>query len=465
MKFDITHKSTQCLARTGIIHTAHGNIETPVFMPVGTQATVKALDSNDLANLDAQIILANTYHLHLRPGEDTIAELGGLHQFMNWDRPILTDSGGFQVFSLGKQPLRPDMSRDTSPSEGEDIPSLPRRGGRPKGGRGGFSQGVLVKIDSDGVTFRSHIDGSEHRFTPESAIEIQHKLGADIIMAFDECTPDDTDEKYVREAMERTHQWAERCLTYHKSRDTYHETKTKNKNNRVARDTCLVPRDQSLFGIIQGANYEDLRKESARFISSLDFDGIAIGGESVGFNMEATKQILDWVNPIIPENKPHYTMGLGHSPLDLFEVVERGVDMFDCVSPTRMARNGTLFVKQQPLRPDMSRDTSPSEGEDIPSLTRRGGLHADSAGRPGRFTINITKSCFGKDQNPIDPVCTCPTCKNYTRAYIHHLFKAEELLAYRLATIHNVHFFLNLMREIREAIKKDKFLDLKKQWI
>jgi len=390
MFFQITHEDKSCQARTGVIHTDHGDIETPIFMPVGTQATVKSLDSADIENLGAQIILANTYHLHLRPGEDLISDFGGLHKFMNWDKPILTDSGGFQVFSLGKRksPLLVGEGQGEVSSE----------------------HSKLVNVDEDGVTFTSHLDGSTHRFTPESAIEIQHKLGADIIMAFDECTPDQASQSYTRQAMERTHRWAERCLEYHKN------IKALKHKNR-----------QFLFGIVQGANHEELRKESARAISAMDFDGIAIGGESVGFNMEATKNILDWVNPIIPKDKPHYTMGVGFAPSDLFEVVERGVDMFDCVAPTRMARNGSLFTHK------------------------------------GR--ININNSEFKTDKSPIDPQCTCPTCKNYTRAYLNHLFKSEELLAYRLATIHNVYFFLNLMSEIRQAIKEDRFLEIKKEWV
>ena len=385
--FEITHKDKNSGARTGIIHTDHGDIETPEFMPVGTQATVKTLDSLDLENLDAQIILGNTYHLHLRPGEDLIAEFGGLHKFMNWNKPILTDSGGFQVFSLGLQ----------------------------KEAKG---QGSLTKIDDNGVSFRSHIDGSKHRFTPESAIETQHKIGADIIMAFDECTPDDADEKYTREAMERTHKWAERCLIKH---NELKNSKTYN----------LKPKT-SLFGIIQGANHKKLRQESAEVISSMNFAGIAIGGESIGYNMKATKKILDWVNPIIPEDKPHYTMGVGHSPKDLFEVVERGVDMFDCVSPTRVARNGRLFVHKK--------------------------INKD-------LYINILNTKYKKDEKSLDPQCSCTTCKNHSRAYLHHLFKAGELTAYRLATIHNLHFLLNLMKEMREAIKEDRFMRLKKEWI
>ena len=381
--FEITHKDKNSRARTGLIQTDHGVIETPDFMPVGTQATVKTLSKEDLNTIGAQIILANTYHLHLRPTEDLIAKFGGLHKFMNWDKPILTDSGGFQVFSLGTQ------------KEAKDVTSNEK----------------LVSIDDDGVTFKSHLDGSTHRFTPEEAINIQHKIGADIIMAFDECTPDDADIDYTKKAMKRTHEWAERCISEHKKNTEYHGYK------------------QFLFGIIQGANHEDLRKESAKVISEMDFDGIAIGGESIGYNMEATKNILDWVSDIIPENKPHYTMGVGFNPSDLFEVVERGVDMFDCVAPTRVARNGRLFVHKE-INPKMY--------------------------------INIKNSEFKTDDQPIDTKCGCFTCQNHTRAYLHHLFKAEEILGLRLASIHNLYFFLELMRQIRKAIKEDRFLELKK---
>lgn len=397
MFFETTHKEKNTRARTGIIHTDHGDIETPIFMPVGTQGTVKSLDFIDLHNLEAQIILGNTYHLHLRPGEDLIAQFGGLHKFMNWDKPILTDSGGFQVFSLGAQKTRKENGDETKNDK-------------------------MVEIDEEGVTFRSYIDGSKHRFTPEEAIRIQHKIGADIIMAFDECTPDDADTQYTRGAMERTHRWAIRCITEHKKDSSMHGYK------------------QFLFGIIQGANHKELREESARTISAMDFDGIAIGGESVGYNMEATKDILDWVVPIIPEDKPRYTMGLGYSPMDLFDVVERGVDMFDCVAPTRIARNGTLYVHPEILKGQKTN----SKWND---------------------RIDITKAEFRDDAGPIDPLCTCFTCKNHTRSYIHHLFKAEELLAYRLASLHNLHFFLTLMKEIREAIKQDRFTELKQAWL
>ncbi len=402
--FEIKHQDKHTHARTGIIHTAHGDIETPIFMPVGTQATVKTLDSTDLKNLEAQIILGNTYHLHLRPGEELIDKCGGLrhagdrlrpaegglHKFMNWNKPILTDSGGFQVFSLGLQKEKRQSSKNSE---------------------------KLTKITEDGVEFRSYVDGSKHFFTPEVAIKIQHKIGADIIMAFDECTPDDAPQKYVREAMERTHRWAVRSLNQHKKLQ-----KTKNYELRTK---------NYLFGIIQGANQKKLREESAKFITSLDFDGIAVGGESVGYNMEATKNILDWVYPYLPANKPHYAMGLGMNPTDLFEVVERGIDMFDCVAPTRQARHGLVYIYD----------------------------------KKSKHKLDITKSKYKKDFSPIDKKCTCSTCQNYTRAYIHHLFNTQEITGMRLATIHNLHFFLDLTKQMREAIKKDEFKKLKKKWL
>lgn len=379
--FELQHKDKKTGARAGVIHTDHGDIETPIFMPVGTQATVKTLDSFDLKNLDAQIILGNNYHLHLRPGEDVIAASGGLHKFMNWDKPILTDSGGFQVFSLGAQ----------------------------KENKG---QGSLTKITDDGVEFRSHIDGSKHFFSPEKAIEIEHKIGADIIMAFDECTSDQASIDYARQAMNRTHAWASRCIAEHQKNSAYHGYK------------------QFLFGIVQGANHKELREESARAISALPFDGIAIGGESIGYNMKATAEILDWVMPYIPEDKPHYAMGVGLDPSDLITVIEHGVDMFDCVAPTRLARHGMLFVK------------SPKE----------------------KNRLNIRNSMFAQDFSPIDKDCGCLTCKNYSRAYLHHLFAASEMTAMRLASIHNLYFLLDLMKQTRQAILEDRFLEFKKEW-
>lgn len=372
-------------------------------MPVGTQATVKSLDSDDLNTIGAQIILANTYHLHLRPGEELIAKYGGLHKFMNWEKPLLTDSGGFQVFSLAIPKKKSDAHK---------IPEEKKEAAKNQNTLHG--QGKLVCIDENGVDFRSHIDGSLHRFTPEKAIEIQHKLGADIIMAFDECTTDEADEGYAEQAMQRTHRWAERCIAAHKKNQVYHGY------------------PQYLFGIIQGGKHKTWREESARAISGMDFDGIAIGGESIGFNMEATKQILEWTHPLIPEEKPHYAMGVGFSPKDIFEVVERGIDMFDCVSPTRTARNGTLFVR--------------------PSIDQN-------------YRINITNSIYKDDQNLIDPWLENSPVAKYSRAYLHHLFKCEELLAYRIASLHNLYFLLKLMEDIRTAISKNEFLKLKKEWV
>lgn len=394
--FEVTHNDSATRARTGVLHTDHGDIPTPIFMPVGTQATVKSLDSADINHTGASIILANTYHLHLRPGEDLIAEFGGVHKFMQWDKPILTDSGGFQVFSLGAQKEKRAGANDDASTKKEIK---------------------LTSIDEEGVTFTSHLDGSKHRFTPETAIDIQHKLGADIIMAFDECTPDSADMAYATRAMERTHRWAKRCIDAHEKNKTYHGYR------------------QFLFGIIQGGNHRDLREASAKAIASLPFDGIAIGGESIGYNMDATRNILDYLHPLLPEDKPRYTMGLGFSPKDLFDVVERGVDMFDCVSPTRMARNGALFI-------------SPSSG----------------GNEQNKYRLNISNAEFKDAKGPIDPSCTCSTCATYSRAYLHHLFRSEELLAYRLATIHNVHFFVTLMSNMREAIKNGAFLELKNTW-
>lgn len=368
-------------ARTGIIHTDHGDILTPTFMPVGTQATVKALDSRDIAETGASVILANTYHLHLRPGEDLIAKLGGLHTFMSYSGPMLTDSGGFQVFSLGAQ---------REEKEGADAGN--------------------VKIDFDGVSFRSHIDGSSHRFSPEIAIDIQHKLGADIIMNFDICTPDSATFEKAREAMIITHQWAERCIEAHALPGPH-------------------PWKQFLFGIIQGANHESLRRESAQFISALPFDGIAVGGESIGYNMEMTRTTLDWLEGLLPDDKPRYTMGVGYDPRDMFSVIARGIDMFDCVAPTRVARNGTLYCR---------------DNENL--------------------KLNIRNAQFAEDTHAIDAWCDCTTCKTYTRAYIHHLFKADELLAYKLTSVHNTRFLLKLCEEIRDAIQNKQFKKLAAEW-
>jgi len=372
--FKLIKKDPHTRARLGRITTAHGVIETPEFMPVGTQATVKTLDVHDLYSSGAQVILGNTYHLHLRPGEKIIKKLGGLHKFMNWHKPILTDSGGFQVFSLKN---------------------------------GEHTNKQLVTIDEDGVNFRSYINGSLHRFTPESAIKIQHDLGADIIMAFDECTSDTVPHAIALAAMERTHRWAVRCIAAHK---------------KLKKGGSAGP---LLFGIIQGGSHQDLRVKSAQFITSLPFDGIAIGGESIGYNMEATGTIMEYLAPYLPENKPRYTMGLGASPGDFFKAVAAGADMFDCVAPTRIARNGAPANK---------------------------------------YRLCITNAAYRTDKKPIDVWCDCFTCTHHSRAYLHHLFKADEILGLRLASIHNVHFALKVMREIRESIANGTFVALYKKW-
>ncbi len=378
--FEVTHQDGK--ARTGIIHTDHGDIHTPAFMPVGTQAAVKTLDIADLHSIGSDIILNNTYHLHLRPGEDRVAKLGGVHTFQGWDKPILTDSGGFQVFSLAQ-----------------------------KSG--------LVNIDDEGVTFKSHIDGSQHRFTPEEAIVIQQKLGADIIMAFDQCTADDASEIEARAAMEKTHRWAQQCIEQMKTPGP-HQWK------------------QFLFGIIQGGYNQKLREESADVITSMNFDGIAIGGESIGYYMDKTVEILKWLDGKLPVDKPRYTMGVGASPLDILDVVEQGIDMFDCVVPTRMARNGGVFVRAQ--------------------------------GVQGKFRISLPKSPHVEDLSPMCDWCQCRYCKGtaheppVSRAYLHHLFKTDELLGARIATYHNLFFMEQCMSEVRDAISSDSFSSCAKEW-
>jgi queuine tRNA-ribosyltransferase len=340
-------------ARAGLFHTPHGDIPTPIFAPVGTQATVKSLTERQLTELDAQLILANTYHLYLRPGDDLIAELGGLHRFMAWDGPILTDSGGFQVFSLS----------DTR------------------------------QIDDDGVTFKSHIDGSTHRFTPERSIRIQENLGADIIMAFDECA-EPYDREYNRQSMMRTHRWAERCKAA-KNRD-----------------------DQALFGIVQGGVFPDFRAESAQFITDLDFPGNAIGGLSVGETKPEMHAMLKVVNAILPADKPRYLMGVG-TPQDLVECVGLGIDIFDCVLPTRLARHNAAMT-----------DT-------------------------GR--MNMMNAQYARDERPISETCTCYTCQTYSRAYIRHLVQAHEMLSGTLLSIHNIHTLLTLVAQLRQSIVEGEF--------
>ncbi len=375
-------------ARAGEFQTAHGRVLTPVFMPVGTQASVKSLTSQDLVDLDAQIILSNTYHLFLRPGADLIEKLGGLHKFMNWDKPILTDSGGFQVMSLGSH-----MQVKPMGASHEETP--------------------FAKVDDEGVTFRSHLDGSLHRFTPESAIKVQHQLGADIIMAFDEAIADNLDKEYIQTSMQRTHRWAKQSLDAHRR----------------------LGGKQLLFGIVQGGIHQDLKRESVKVIAGMGFDGIAFGGEAIGFNNQATKQILQWVEDLVPEDLLHYAMGVGEVET-IFICIEGGIDMLDCVSPSRRARNGSLYI-------------SPRNG----------------GNRKNMFTLNITNAQYKLDKKSIDPGCLCFTCQNHTRAYLRHLYMSKELTYHRLATIHNIHFMVNLVNQIRESILNTQFQKFKKSWI
>ncbi|HEY8496329.1 MAG TPA: tRNA guanosine(34) transglycosylase Tgt [Limnochordales bacterium] len=349
-------------ARTGLLKTPHGEVETPVFMPVGTQASVKTMTPDEVEGIGFRIILANTYHLYLRPGADLVREAGGLHRFMNWPHAILTDSGGFQVFSLAK----------------------------------------LRRIQEDGVTFQSHLDGSRHFISPEKSIAIQEALGADIIMAFDECAPYPCDYDYARRSTELTHRWAARCKAAHQRPD------------------------QALFGIVQGSVYPDLRAESARTLAEMDFPGYGIGGLSVGEPKEKMFEMLEVVNGILPRDKPRYLMGVG-APEDLVEGVARGVDMFDCVLPTRIGRHGTVF-------------------------TRTG-------------TVIVRDARYARDFGPLDPDCDCYVCRNYTRAYIRHLFKAGEVLGMRLATWHNLAFLHRLMTDIRAAIRYGTFPEFRAQFL
>ena len=359
--YELIHTCTQSGARLGVFHTPHGDIPTPIYMPVGTQATVKAMTSRELEEIEARIILANTYHLHLRPGEKLVEKAGGLHSFMNWDRPILTDSGGFQVFSLAG----------------------------------------LRKITEEGAAFRSHLDGSSQFISPEIAMDIQESLGSDIAMAFDICSAYPCEKKDAREAMERTHRWAKRCQAHH-SRP-----------------------DQALFGIVQGAFDKELRIESAKTLADMDMIGYGIGGLSVGEPKPIMYEMLDAFMPYMPVNKPRYLMGVG-TPDCLVEGVLRGVDMFDCVLATRVARNGTVLTKN------------------------------------GRMVIRNAN--YAEDFTPIQDDCDCYTCQNHTRAYVRHLLKVGEITGARLATIHNLRYLIRLMEEIRDAIAHDRFLDFRKEF-
>ena len=384
------------MARVGVIKTPHGEINTPAFVVVGTKATVKALRPEDLSEAGALVVLANTYHLYLQPGEKIVQKLGGLGKFMNWDGPTMTDSGGFQAFSLGAAFGRSGLSKfvggGTEISADEAEPKL-------------------AKITEDGVEFKSHIDGSEHFFTPEKSIQIQHALGADIIFAFDECTSPAESREYQKEAMERTHRWAERSIAEH------------NRLNRLVSVSASDSRESALFGIVQGGRFFDLREESAKAIRGMDFAGFGIGGS---FNKDDLGDVLKAVNKILPEGKPRHLLGIGE-PMDLFLGVENGADTFDCVAPTRLARNGSLYTEK------------------------------------GR--INILNGKFSGDDSPIDKNCSCHTCRNYTKGYLHHLFKAKEINAGVLSSIHNVHFIVNLVKKIRRSILDGNFGEFKKEFI
>jgi queuine tRNA-ribosyltransferase len=356
VRYELLHVDTGTGARRGRLHTPHGTIETPIFMPVGTAGSVKALAPDDLRTLEAQIILGNTYHLMLRPGEQLIGELGGLHRFISWDRPLLTDSGGFQVYSLAE----------------------------------------MRKITEEGATFQSHLDGAKHVLTPERSIEIQETLGADVIMAFDECPPSLSDRSYLEPSLARTTRWLSRC---------------------VASWSRLR---SSLFGIVQGGLFEDLRKRHAEEICAIDLPGFALGGFAVGEAPEQMHAGVAFSAPLLPRDKPRYLMGVG-TPIDLVTCVGAGIDLFDCVMPTRNARNGYLFTSQ------------------------------------GKLVIKHAR--YAKDQRPLDPGCSCYTCRTFSRAYLRHLFIAGELVAMRLNTLHNVHFYLELMAEARRAIEANRYAD------
>jgi queuine tRNA-ribosyltransferase len=358
-RFEIIKKDTFSKARLGRVETDHGSFTTPAFLPVGTQGSVKSLTPEELVEIGVEAILGNTYHLYLRPGHETIGRLGGLHAFIHWERPILTDSGGFQIFSLGS----------------------------------------LRKVSEEGVTFQSHLDGSSHFLTPEKVMEIQRVLRTDIAMVLDECVPYPSPYEYVKASTEQTARWAKRCL-------------------QVKRE-----KDPALFAIVQGGVYRDLREKSAQTLVEMEFQGYAIGGLSVGEPKSMMLDVLEWTTPLLPENTPRYLMGVG-TPEDIINAVILGVDFFDCVLPTRNARNGTLFT---------------------------------SSGK-----ISIKQAQYAEDQRPVDETCGCYTCRHYSRAYLRHLYLSKEILSSRLNTIHNLYYYINLIRKIREAIQKDRLFDLYK---
>jgi len=391
--FTIKEELQGKLGRAGVLETPHGIIETPAFVSVGTKATVKALSPEQIKSIGAQVVLANTYHLYLEPGDERIKKFGGLHKFMNWHGPTMTDSGGFQVFSLGAA-YGKELSKITKITDPSKLlAERSTEGEMPR----------LATIGSDGVSFRSHIDGSLHYITPEKSIEIQHNLGADIIFAFDECTSPTETILYQEEALERTHRWAKKSLEYHQSKEN--------------------SKHQALFGIVQGGREESLRKKSAEFIGALDFDGFGIGGSFAKEDMETA---VLWVNEILPKDKPRHLLGIGE-PEDLIMGIENGVDLFDCVAPTRNGRGGTLYT---------------SKGK-----------------------INIRNADFREDMEPLDTECECEVCKNYSRAYLCHLYRAHEMLGGTLGSMHNLYFIINLVKRLRRGIIDGNFDEVKKNFL
>lgn len=411
MKFSIEKELSNGRGRVGTIHTPHGDIQTPAFIVVGTKATVKALTIEQVMDLGAQALLANTYHLYLQPGEEVMKQSRGLQGFGKWNVPTFTDSGGFQAFSLGVALDQKKVSKVSNAKEIEaSMEAKIESGPEDQADEDKSTHAKLVDIDEEGITFKSILDGSSHRFTPERSMEIQHHIGADIIFAFDECTSPHASYEYQIEAMNRTHRWAQRSLDYHRAQP--------------------ASKKQALFGIVQGGRHKDLREESAKTIGSMKssdgsggFDGFGIGGS---FDKEDIYNSVGWVNDILPKGKPRHLLGIGE-PVDLFGGIENGIDTFDCVTPTRIARNGSLYT------------------------------------RDGR--INILNSKYIKDLGKIDPECNCYTCKNYSCAYIAHLFRAKEMLAGTLASIHNLYFIVNLVKEIRQSMIEGKFDQFKKEWL
>jgi queuine tRNA-ribosyltransferase len=434
LRFEIQSRDSQTRARAGLITTSHGPIETPVFMPVGTRGTVKSLTPQELKDHGAQIILGNTYHLYLQPGHGLIARMGGLHRFMGWDGPILTDSGGFQVFSLVYGGIA-DEVKGRRPAHPQTKPGM-------------------VKVTEDAVIFSSYIDGSKHVFTPERSIEIQKGIGADIILCFDELPPFRAGYDYTARSLERTHRWEARCLAYHQQtlelsnrEPTNDERRTTNDEGLTTDDIQHVIRntqqdsqflilnsqfpnpDQSLFGIVHGGVFADLRRASAEYLRELPFDGLCIGG-SLGKDKQQIAEVVDMTVPHMPDRLPRHLLGIGDVD-DLFEGVARGIDMFDCVSPTRLGRHGAALVRD-PAR---------------------------------RWKLNILNAGLREDDGPLEAACACYTCSRFSRAYIHHLFRSQELLGIRLVSLHNVAFLLDLMRQIRESIVAGRFAELRADWL